>query len=263
MDEMIWDVHGHLTGIAGTTPEERMVRLVAFADRMGIERFCIHMGMTFLYDPTPDQLRRQNDEVLQALAHYHDRAFGFVYLNPKHVEASLKELDRCVANGPMVGVKLWVASRCNAPELDPLIKRAAELKAPILQHTWYKTAGNLAGESTSEELAELARRHPRATLICGHTGGDWRLGIRAIRDVENVVAEVGGSDPTTGFVEMAVRELGQARVLFGSDIPGRSWASQIAKVQGAEVSETAKRLILRDNFRRLLEPILKDKGIKP
>lgn len=260
---MIWDVHGHLSGISGATPEERMARVIAYADRMGVERICVYMGMKFLYDPTPAELRQQNDELLQAISHYHDRAFGFVYLNPNHIDVSLQELERCVANGPMVGVKLWVAKRCNSPELDPLFKRITELQAPILQHTWYKTKGNLPGESTSEDLAELARRHPQAKIICGHTGGDWRLGIRAIRDVPNVVVDTGGSDPTTGFVEMAVRELGESRVIFGSDVPGRSFASQLAKVQGAEVPELAKRAILRENLRRLLTPILTAKGVKP
>lgn len=260
---MIWDVHGHLSGISGATPEERMARVIAYADRMGVERICVYMGMKFLYDPTPAELRQQNDELLQAISHYHDRAFGFVYLNPNHIDVSLQELERCVANGPMVGVKLWVAKRCNSPELDPLIKRITELQAPILQHTWYKTKGNLPGESTSEDLAELARRHPQAKIICGHTGGDWRLGIRAIRDVPNVLVDTGGSDPTTGFVEMAVRELGESRVIFGSDVPGRSFASQLAKVQGAEVPELAKRAILRENLRRLLTPILTAKGVKP
>lgn len=259
---MIWDVHGHLSGIDGKTPEERMARLMTYADRMGIERVCVYMGMSFSYDPSPDVLRQQNDELLQSLSHYHDRAFGFVYLNPNHLQVSLDELERCVAQGPMVGVKLWVAKRCNAKELDPLIERIAELQAPILQHTWYKTKGNLPGESTSEDLAELARRHPTAKFICGHTGGDWRLGIRAVRDVKNIVVDTGGSDPTTGFVETAVRELGPERIVFGSDIPGRSWASQLAKVQGAEVPEAAKRVILRDNLRRLLDPILKIKGMK-
>lgn len=260
---MIWDVHGHLSGISGATPEERMARVIAYADRMGVERICVYMGMKFLYDPTPAELRQQNDELLQAISHYHDRAFGFVYLNPNHIDVSLQELERCVANGPMMGVKLWVAKRCNSPELDPLIKRITELQAPILQHTWYKTKGNLPGESTSEDLAEVARRHPQAKIICGHTGGDWRLGIRAIRDVPNVVVDTGGSDPTTGFVEMAVRELGESRVIFGSDVPGRSFASQLAKVQGAEVPELAKRAILRENLRRLLTPILTAKGVKP
>ena len=78
-------------------------------------------------------------------------------------------MERCVAKGPMVGVKLWVAKRCGPAEIDPLIRRAAELKAVIFQHTWYKTGGNYPGESTPMDLAELAARHPDTPLICGHT----------------------------------------------------------------------------------------------
>src|SRR5207253_9579094 len=147
-------------------------------------------------------------------------------------------------------------------ELDPIIKRAAELKALVLQHTWFNATGNLPGSSTPADLAELARRHPTVPLICGHTGGDWELGIRAIRDCKNVVVELSGFDPTAGVTEMAVRELGAERVLFGSDAGNRSFASQLAKVLGAEVSDTAKRLILGANLKRLLSPILKMKGIR-
>src|SRR4029434_9253051 len=109
-------------------------------------------------------------EVLRGVSRFPNRAFGFVYLNPNHIETSLAELNRCVADGPMVGVKLWVARRCNTPELDPLVRGATELNAIILQHTYVKTTGNLPGESTPMDLAELARRHPEATFICGHTG---------------------------------------------------------------------------------------------
>ena len=66
--------------------------------------------MRTVVDPSAEELRRQNDQVLQALSHWHHRAFGFVYVNPKHVEASLREIDRCVRDGPMVGLKLWVAA---------------------------------------------------------------------------------------------------------------------------------------------------------
>jgi predicted TIM-barrel fold metal-dependent hydrolase len=221
------------------------------------------MGYPFLTDPTPAQLRQQNDQVLQALAHYHDRAFGFVYASGRHPEASVREIDRCVKDGPMVGVKLWVARRAADKELDAIITRATELKAPVLQHTWFKAGGNLPGESTPLDLVDLAKRHPKATLICGHSGGDWQLGIRAIRGSPSLFTETGGSDPTTGFVEMAVRELGADRVLFGSDAGGRSFASQLAKVQGADIPEEAKRKVLGENLKRLLAPILKDKGIKP
>lgn len=259
----VWDVHGHLSGVPGSTPEERLERLLHYADRFSIERLCVSMGMEWSYDPDPSQLRQQNDEVLRALRAHGDRAFGFVYLNPKHPQASLDELDRCVREGPMVGVKLWVAMRCNAPALDPIVERATELQAPILQHTWSKITGNLPGESTAADLAELAARHPRATFLCGHSGGDWELGLRAIRSCANVHADLGGGDPAAGFTEMAVRELGADRVVFGSDFGGRSFASQLAKVYGADLPASTRQRILRDNLRRLLAPSLRRHGMHP
>lgn len=259
---MIWDIHGHLSGVPGRTPEERMAQLMEFADRMGIERLCVFMGMNWTYDPAPDDFRRQNDEVLEALSRWHHRAFGFVYVNPRHEKESLEEMDRCIRFGPMVGVKLWVAARCHAPELDPIAVRAAELNAPVLQHVYYKAVGQLPGESTPADLAVLAARHPKTVFIAAHTGGgDWERGIRAVRSFANVHAEISGSDPTAGFVEMAVRELGAERVLYGSDFGGRSFASQLAKVTGAEIPDAAKKLILGENAKRLLAPILREKGV--
>ncbi len=187
---LIWDVHCHLSGVPGRTPDERLAQLVAFADRMGIERLCVFMGMNWSYDPSPDDMRKQNDEVLAALERWHHRAFGFVYLNPNHVEASLAELDRCVRDGPMVGVKLWVARHCNAPELDPIVKRAGELKAPVLQHTYLKITGNLPGESTPSELAELARRHPDVAFIAAHTGADWEVGHSCYSGLQECVCRI-------------------------------------------------------------------------
>jgi uncharacterized protein len=258
---LIWDLHCHLSGIDGDTPDLRMANLIRFADRMGIERVVVFMGYPFATDPTADELRAQNDQVLQALSHWHDRAFGFAYVSPKHVDVSLAEIDRCVRNGPLVGIKLWVAGRCSDTAVDPLVERCAKLQGAVFQHTWNKVNGNLPGESTTDDLAALAARHPSTPLICGHTGGDWELGIRAIRAHTNVSIDLGGSDPTAGMVEMAVRELGPERIIFGSDAPGRSFASQLAKVQSADISNEAKSLILGGNLKRLLLPILRVKGL--
>lgn len=261
----IWDLHCHISGVGlsdESTAERRLAKLVAIADRMGIERLCVYMGMRFSHDPSPADMRRDNDEVLRAIEKFPDRAFGFVYLNPNHVDASLAELERCVANGPMVGVKLWVAKKCSAAELDPIIARAGELKAVILQHTFYKTVGNLPGESTPDDFAELAARHPTVPLVCGHTGADWERGIAAIRHLKNTYADLAGSDPVAGFTETAVRELGVERVLFGSDTAGRSFATQLGKVFGARLSDAAKQLIFCDNLKRLMLPILTAKGIR-
>lgn len=259
----IWDLHCHLSAGAGRTPAERMAELMRYADRMGIERVCVFMGWPLTQHPSPERLREENDQVLDALEHWHDRAFGFCYVSGEHVEASLREIDRCVRDGPMVGLKLWVARRCGDPQLDPIIRRAAQLKAVIFQHTWLKTdGGNLPGESTPHDLVTLAGRHPGVPLICGHTGGTWELGIRAVRPVKQILVDVAGSDPTAGFVEMAVRELGAERVLYGSDAGGRSFASQLGKVLGANIPDADKELILSGNLRRLMAPILREKGVR-
>ena len=99
------------------------------------------MGLSWSKTPTPEKLRQENDEVLQAISHWHHRCFGFCYVSGEHPEASLAEIERCVAKGPMVGIKLWVAKKCSDEALDAIIRRAAELKAVIFQHTWFKTDG--------------------------------------------------------------------------------------------------------------------------
>ena len=59
---------------------------------------------------------------------------------------------------------------------------------------------------------------------------------------------------------MAVRELGAERVIYGSDAGGRSFATQLGKVLGADVAEADRQLILGENLRRMMTPILKAKG---
>lgn len=255
----IWDLHCHLMGFPGASPEEQTDALVRFADRMEVERWIVSIPV---YDnPTPEQFREANDQALRSIRRAPSRTLGLVYLNPNYPEASLAEFDRCVRDGPMIGVKLWIAKHCNSPELDPIVERAERHQAIVFQHTYMKNQGNLPGESTPEELAELARRHPNAKIILGHTGADWERGVRAVRDLKHVTADLAGSDPTAGFTEMAVRELGAERVLYGSDVGGRSFASQLAKVLGANIPESAKAAILGGNLRRLLAPILKAKGM--
>lgn len=239
-----------------------MGNLMQFADRLRIERVCIFMGYPFVNDPTPDQMREQNDQVLQAMSHWHHRAFGFVYLSPNHVDFSLREFDRCVRNGPMVGIKLWVAKRASGRELDPIVDAAASMNAILYQHTWHKTGGNLPGESEPVDVAELASRHPKVPIILGHTGGEWETGIRTVRHLPNVFADLAGGDPMSGLVEMAVRELGASRVIYGSDAGGRSFASQLGKVMGADISEQDRLAILGGNLKRMMLPILQRKGVR-
>lgn len=259
----IWDVHSHLGAMSGNTPEERLELLIRHMDRLGIERVILSQGFEeFEYHPTPEQVRIENDRVMRAVKHFPDRAYGSLYISPDNVEFCLQEFDRCVRDGPMVSIgEIETDVRCNSPALDPIVERAIALHVPIFQHTWINSLGDGPGESSPFDLVELARRHPQGKFVCMHTGGNWEIGIRAIRKCENIWAEIAGSDPTAGFTEMAVRELGAERVVYGSDVGGRSFGSQVGKVLGANIPDHAKELILGGNLRRLLQPVLQARGL--
>jgi uncharacterized protein len=131
-----------------------------------------------------------------------------------------------------------------------------------MQHAYWRTLGNMPDESDPSSVAELAARHPGTKFICAHTGNDWERGIRVIRPTKNVWPDISGCDPTAGLVEMAIRELGPTRVLYASDAGGRTFASQLAKVYSAGLPRDVLQMVLRDNLRSLLAPVLKAKGIK-
>ena len=57
----IWDMHCHLAGVPGDTPADRLAGLLKYADRMGIGRLCICMGMSWTHDPSPEVFRKEND----------------------------------------------------------------------------------------------------------------------------------------------------------------------------------------------------------
>ena len=258
-----WDGHCHLGACPGRTPVEKMAWLMERAQRLGIRRVIVFMGWPFVYDPSPAELRRQNDQVLKALEHWHDHAYGYCYVSPRHPDASIAEMDRCIRDGPMVGIKLWVAARPTAPGARELIEHATALRAVVFQHTWLKRSGNLPGESTPYDLASVAADYPKTTFICGHAGGNWRVGVRIVEPHDNIVVETAGFDPVAGFLERAIEHLGPQRIIYGSDAAGRSFASQLAKVYGARVSLDQKRLILHENLKRLLLPVLQTKGSTP
>ncbi len=178
-------MHCHLLGVPGRTPEEKMARLLEVADRHKIEKLCLFFSSTWAKTPTAEELKADNDYVIQAMSHWTDRVYGFCYVSPEHVEASLEEIEslhRERANG---GDQVMDRKRANAPELDAIIRKATEAKAIIFQHTWFKQDGTQnPGESTPLELAELARRFPDTHFICVMRAGNGSWGFEQSGDCQ-------------------------------------------------------------------------------
>lgn len=261
----IWDsyftpAHGHpgKDGYSAILADlERSRRAVELGH---FEKLCLfsHVGLGTTGDREVEELLRARPElVLAPFEAWPDRLLGMVQLNAGDLEGSLAAIDRWLGEGPMVGVYFPgggpAALACTHPNFLPLVERVAAHGGVVMQHTWNKTGGKQGlGESTPAELAGLAAKFPEQVFVCAHAGGEWEQGLRAVRDSPKVWIETSGFDATAGFLEMAVREVGEDRILFGSHLPSRSLGTELTKVTAAEISEEAKGKILGGNFRRLL-----------
>ena len=172
----------------------------------------------------------------------------YAYINPQNANWR-DEMDECVARGA-VGIKLWVSLKDKCGRLtntEKALQHASVLKRPVLMHVFNRTDGSLPGEITLPEFMELARRHPQTRMIAAHAGINWPAETGLLRRLPNVWVDICGGDPIKGQVEALVREIGADRILFGSDMIGRSQASQLAKIILADIPAAQKNLILYRN----------------
>lgn len=248
---MVVDCHIHLHCRGGECQADAVARTLRCMDRLGIDLACVSLGDRLIHQPDADELRRQNEWAADVCGLAPDRFTGFVYASPNHPELSVELIEEFRGRG-FRGIKLWVCQLCDHSGNDLICDKAAELGLPVLQHTWFKATGNLPTESEPAHLVALARRHLEVNFIMAHAGGDWERGLRLVKDDPNICPDTCGNDPEAGFVELAVKLLGPERLVFGSDATGRSFASQMGKIIGADISDEHKRLILGGNVLRLM-----------
>ena len=253
----VLDVHVHPFPVPrlGTTATPRQAAdfLIRQADAAGVSRMVLmNLGRTWNTSPPMAACAEANDLGLEVQKLAPQRFICFVYVNPAEPDAARAEIDRQVLRNGMAGVKLWVAVRASDARVIQVVRHAASLGVPVLQHVWIKAGGNQGGESSPDDLAELASAVPEARIIMGHLGGAGFHGIESVRHLKNVFAETGGSEPESGIVERAVERLGPDRLIFGSDATGRQMAVQLGKVLGADLPEDVKKRILWDNLNAIL-----------
>lgn len=242
----ITDVHGHIPsdGVGGFAGA-----LLEALNRYGIQRIVVSgLGRGWPPKPTPADLRTGNEDVVALMRRLPGRVWGHIYVSLDEPGASVEMLNEFVGVEGMVSVKIWIARKCTDPKGEPVIQRAVELGLPMLIHTYFRSGGNLAGESSPADVAELARRFPAGRFVCAHlVTAAYEWNCKAIRDVPNVFGDIGGNPPEAGGVEFAVRELGEDRVVFGSDVPCRGFGNPLGKVLGADLPGHVKEKILVHN----------------
>lgn len=189
-----------------------------------------------------------NNEMGRWMKQHPDRIYGYCTVNPRHGKLAIQEIDRCVNEFGMVGVKINAVNPVplDEPVTMEVVAHVAELGIPLLAHT-----GPQASAAVSRQLPDLK-------LIMAHMGntanpamGDWPWAIEVAKQHPNIYLETSGSSPDFGYIDAAVEAIGADRVLFGTDFPVFDAHIEKAKVTGSEISPAGKRKVLGENAVRL------------
>jgi hypothetical protein len=245
-DAEVIDAHTHL----GLDEDGRSLTLAQLLDQLdGAEarRACVFP----LHDPErKPAYSLPNDRVLQWAGESEGRLVPFCRLDP--AEGPLAECERGLAAGAK-GIKLHPraqAFRFDDGALDGVWKLAEEAKVPILIH-----AGR-GMPPIAEGLADLALRHPGATLILAH-GAICDQGILTSRlaDHPGVLYDISCFFPLD-VIELFARVPAE-RIVFASDppygFPATTLYLALRIARMAHLDEAATRLMLGGTMAALID----------
>ena len=256
------DIHNHVWDVnrggggpwSGQLDVRHAERLLDKGDKLGIDYICVSTPLTS-DTPTPDEVQRANDVVLQAMA-LSERFVGFCFVNPGYAKEALQEIERCIVDGGMAGVKLYHQYLVSDPAQRPVMERAAELGVPVLMHagkvTDTLTRARQPRLSNAAHFVAAAKMFPNTTLIQAHIGGggDWEWNLRLLETCPpNVWIDTSGSVIDRGIVDRTVATMGVDRVLFATD---GSLEEGVGKVLEADLSPEERAQVFAGNARRLL-----------
>jgi predicted TIM-barrel fold metal-dependent hydrolase len=95
-------------------------------------------------------------------------------------------------------------------------------------------------------MPAFADKYPNMKLIIAHLGNDVFMDAVAAAKHGNIYVDTSGSaSHGNNVVERAVKRIGAEHILFGTD--GYSSAFQLARIAWADISDSDKKKILRDN----------------
>jgi predicted TIM-barrel fold metal-dependent hydrolase len=257
-DLLAIDAHCHLgempdghAGIRQSLPDD----LIARMDRNGIDKTMV----CHLILPLRERqaFARGNDLIVDAVRKHPDRLAGLCVINPQHGPHAQQEARRYLASG-MRGIKLHPILHgfysISGPLVNPIMEIAEEARVPVVTHSDFHVTC-----CTPYEVARLAARFPRVTVVMLHMGID-PAGLAQIPDIVAPVANLVVDTSLTpdlpyGVYVHSVRTLGADRVLFGSDGPMVSLEANLAKLMAAEqtygLTRDEKRQILGANAARV------------
>jgi predicted TIM-barrel fold metal-dependent hydrolase len=160
----------------------------------------------------PIYSRPDNDAVAALCAQHPARFFGWIFLNPRNNPKILDDLERHRASPGMVGIKLhphWHDYRTEI--LGPVLRRAEELKLPVLIHLGFRKRG---------DFRAMCKAYPKLRVIAAHAGFPFYKDLWAYKgECPNLYVDLSSPYIDEALARAAVAAMGAERCLYGTDAP--------------------------------------------
>nr|MDO8111949.1 amidohydrolase family protein [Candidatus Sigynarchaeota archaeon] len=276
----IIDAHVHYAGIF--LPKNKYKSIVEYMDDNGVDAAIVNtlnlkanlgdilrqdIGKVQAMANAPDfelfkdfRLAGQPDHapVLDLVKRYPGRVIPFFWYNPNDPsdpgqENGLKQVASFLDHRGFKGVKIQPAmTPCTIEQLFPVAELLVSRGLPIYIHP---NAGLFSAKKTeASEIATLAEKFPRLTIILGHAAYNMEFCIEAVIHLSkypNVIAETSQSIPY-GIITF-VKVFGASRVVFGTDMPSATpFDIEYRKIALLDVPPKVKAMVLGENVQRLL-----------
>ena len=247
VDCLVVDAHGHLGPVGEfDRPVSTAKETIAVMDRIGIDVLCVSHLESLRGD-----YRRGNDLVAEAIRNHPGRFIGYAVPNPNHPEQIEPELDRCINELGMRGIKTHIEWH-NQPADNPGYWRIYEYAQA---HGGLPVLGHSFGDASTAE--RIVRTFADVPFIHAHVAGGLQNGflptdkIRLAGAHDNFYIDLVSTLVPFGTLEILVKEVGAKKLLFGSDLCFQQATHQIGTVLLADISEEDKKLILGQNAARI------------
>ena len=185
-----------------------------------------------------DRIVEEND-YLWDLVHKEKRMYQWVVLNPEQ-EKTFEQARKMLGDKKVLGIKIHRAHGYDTEVYaDKIFSFANEMGATVVMHP-----------DKMEKMVDFCDKYPNMRLIIAHLEGTYHADVIKKAKHGNIYADTsGGASYQNNALEYSVSAVGAEKILFGTDT--YSAAFQAGRIALSRISDEEKRLILRDNARRL------------
>jgi len=209
-----------------------------------------------------ERCRQGNDYVLESMVKFPDRFIGFITLPWGGSEEILKECERCIASGARgVGELAFYHQPLNHTVLlqgEPLVTIVEEKGVPLLLHVNEPVGHTYPGKVTIDfkALQDFIASHSELSIILAHWGGGFFF-FELMPEIKKITKNVFYDTAASPLLyhqqifEVALKIVGEDRILFGSDFPLLTPRKYFKEMEMAIASENILKQIKGGNARRL------------